>query len=88
MPLEKFNEPDRDSTYFNITGYFELPGTWSFDLPSDKEVTSTERILLTGSHSQAIAHELKNPEKKLGSLSIKEFSNFLKATNRTKDLEG
>jgi len=87
VPLEKVNESDRDSTYFNITGYFELPGTWSFDLPSDKEVTSNERILLIGSHSQAIAHELKNPEKKLGSLSIKEFSNILKATNRTKDLE-
>ncbi|MFA5346497.1 MAG: hypothetical protein WC315_09525, partial [Candidatus Omnitrophota bacterium] len=87
VPLEKINKFDPNSTYFKIAGYFELPGVWLFDSSLDGKSSLSRRILLTGNHSQAIAHGLKNPKRKLGNLSIREFNDFLKATGRTKDAE-
>ena len=85
MPPGEAAKPDQDSTYFKITGYFEIPGTWYFDFtPSD---TSQKSFALTGSYSRAIAHELKNPKRSLGSLSVGQLNDFLKATGRIKDIE-
>lgn len=42
---------------------------------------------MTGSYPRAIAHELKNPERRLGSLSVGELKDFLVATGRIKDME-
>ncbi len=79
---------DRDSTYFKITGYFEVPGTWNFDFaPSDTDFIFKNTFVLTGSYSRAIVHELKNPKRSLGSLSVRELNDFLKAAGRTKDME-
>lgn len=80
VPIEKLNSAEQDSTYFKITGYFEVPGTWNFEF---REKT----FAMTGSYSRAIAHEFKNPQRRIGSLSVAELQDFLKATGRTKDIE-
>ncbi len=89
-PVEGAGKPDPGSTYFNITGYFELPGTWWFDFPSSygKNGESWKKSIfaLTGDYSRVQAHELKNPERNLGSLSVGQLQDFLKATGRTKDM--
>ena len=41
---------------------------------------------MTGSYSRAICYELKNPRHRLGSLSVRELNDFLKASGRTKDM--
>ena len=85
MPLGEAAKSDQDSTYFKITGYFEIPGTWYFDFtPSD---TGQKSFVLIGSYSRAIAHELKNSKRSLGSISVSQLNDFLKATGRTKDIE-
>ena len=76
---------DQDSTYFKITGYFEIPGTWHFDFTPSGTVQKS--FALTGSYSRAIAHELKNSRRSLGSLSVSQLNDFLKATGRIKDME-
>ncbi|MFH1697486.1 MAG: TraM recognition domain-containing protein [Candidatus Omnitrophota bacterium] len=79
---------DQDSTYFKIAGYFEVPGTWNFDFaPSDTDSIFKKTFALTGSYSRAIVHELKNPKRSLGSLSVRELNDFLKAAGRFKDME-
>ncbi|MGD0336191.1 MAG: TraM recognition domain-containing protein [Candidatus Omnitrophota bacterium] len=88
VPLGDAGKLDQDSTYFKITGYFEVPGTWNFDFaPSDADFTFQKTFVLTGSYSRAIVHELKNPKRSLGSLSVRELNDFLKAAGRTKDME-
>jgi len=88
VPPEEAGKYDRDSTYFKITGYFEVPGTWNFDFtPSDTDSIFKETFALTGSYSRAIAHEFKNPERRLGSLSVNQLNDFLNATGRAKDIE-
>jgi len=88
VPPGDVGKSDQDSTYFKITGYFEIPGTWNFDFaPSDTDFMFKNTFVLTGSYSRAIVHELKNPRRSLGSLSIKELNDFLKAAGRTKDME-
>ncbi len=88
VPPGEYGKPDQDSTYFKITGYFEVPGTWNFDFaPSDTDSIFEKTFALTGSYSRAIVHELKNTRRSLGSLSIREFNDFLKAAGRTKDVE-
>ena len=38
VPSRETVKADQDSTYFKITGYFEIPGTWNFDfVPSDTD---------------------------------------------------
>jgi len=79
---------DQDSTYFKITGYFEVPGTWNFDFVSSVAESSFKKsFTLTGSYSCAIAHELKNPKRSLGSISVSQLNDFLKASGRIKDME-
>ncbi len=80
VPIDKLNSAKEGSTYFKINGYFEVPGTWDFEF---KEKT----FAMTGSYSRAIAHQAKNPRKRLGSLSEAELQDFLKATGRTEDIE-
>lgn len=80
VPLGESHEPDQDSTYFNIAGYFELPGTWGFEFPG-------KLFTMTGSYSRAICHEFKNPERRLGNFSVSELYDFIKATGRAKDIE-
>ena len=76
---------DQGSTYFKVTGYFEVPGTWNFDFrPSD---TVQKTFALTGTYSRAIAYELKNHKRNLGSISIRQLNDFLKVTGRTNDME-
>jgi hypothetical protein len=76
---------DQGSTYFKVTGYFEVPGTWNFDFtPSD---TLQKTFALTGTYSRAIAHELKNHKRNLGSISIRQLNDFLKVTGRINDME-
>lgn len=91
VPIEKLNSAEQDSTYFKIAGYFEVPGTWRFDFsPSSKgnaEFSWKKTFAMTGSYSRAIAHELKNSQRRIGSLSVAELQDFLKATGRTKDIE-
>ena len=81
----------RDKAYFNIQGYFELPGSWRFDFPPsynrEAKYIPKKTFLLTGGYSRAIAHELKNPKRKLGYYSLYELHSFLKATGKTKDLK-
>ncbi|MFH1519585.1 MAG: hypothetical protein ABIE75_03335, partial [Candidatus Omnitrophota bacterium] len=88
VPPGESGKSDQDSTYFKITGYFEVPGTWNFDftpLGTDSDLKKT--FVVTGSYSRAIVHELKNPKRSLGSLSVRELNDFLKVTGRTKDME-
>jgi len=80
VPMDKINLAEEGSTYFKINGYFEVPGTWDFEF---KDKT----LAMTGSYSRAIAHEAKNPRKRLGSLSVFELQDFLQETRRTKDIE-
>ncbi len=79
---------DQDSTYFKITGYFEVPGTWNFDFVSSVAESSFKKsFTLTGSYSRAIAHEFKNSKRSLGSISVSQLNDFLKAAGRIKDME-
>ncbi len=88
VPPANTGKSDQGSTYFKITGYFEIPGTWNFDFaPSDIDSIFKKTFALTGSYSRAIVHELKNPRRRLGSLSVDELNDFLKAVGRTKDME-
>ncbi len=88
VPPQDYAKPDQDSTYFKITGYFEVPGTWNFDFsPSDTDFIFKNTFALPGSYSRAIVHELKNPRRSLGSLSIRELNDFLNASGMTKDAE-
>lgn len=86
VPPKEADKPDQDSTYFKITGYFEVPGTWNFDFsPSDNDIILPKAFAMTGSYSRAICYELKNPRHRLGSLSVSELYDLLKASGRTKD---
>lgn len=88
VPPGEAGKSDRDSVYFKLAGYFKVPGTWNFDFtPFDADSSFKETFVLTGSYSRAIAHELKNPNRSLGSLSVRELNDFLKAADRTKDVE-
>ncbi|MFA5176894.1 MAG: TraM recognition domain-containing protein [Candidatus Omnitrophota bacterium] len=88
VPPKETNKSKQDSTYFKITGYFEIPGTWNFDFtPSDADSSFKETFALTGSYSRAIAHELKNPKRRLGSMSVSQLNDFLKVNGRTKEME-
>ncbi|TRZ48797.1 hypothetical protein D4Q80_03375 [bacterium] len=88
VPPGEAGKSDQDSTYFKIPGYFEVPGTWNFDFtPLGTDSGLKKTFALTGSYSRAIAHELKNPKRRLGSLSVDELNDFLKLTGRTKDME-
>jgi len=88
MPPGEAAKSDQDSTYFKITGYFEIPGTWNFDfMPSDADPSFKKAFILTGNYSRAIAYELKNPKRRLGSLSVSQLNDFLKSTGRINDME-
>jgi hypothetical protein len=88
VPPGEVAKSDQDSTYFKITGYFKIPGTWNFDFtPSDADSSFKETFALTGSYSRAIAHEIKNPKRSLGSISVSQLNDMLKATGRIKDME-
>jgi len=79
---------DEGSTYFKISGYFVLPDTWDFEFPAKygKYLQFRGRFFsMTGSYSRAIAHELKNPSHRLGSLSVEELNDYLETTGKTKD---
>ena len=81
------DQSDPDSTYFKISGYFAVPDTWSFDFnPSNDDMLLPKTFPMTGEYSRAICHELKNPRRRLGSLSVSELSGLLKASGRTKDV--
>ncbi|MDD4954642.1 MAG: hypothetical protein PHP17_01190, partial [Candidatus Omnitrophica bacterium] len=85
VPQEEANQ---DSTSFKITGYFVLPDTWDFESPAKygKYLEFRGKLFnMTGSYSRAIVHELKNPSRRLGSLSADELNTFLKATGKGKD---
>ena len=87
VPLEEAAKPDQDATYFKIAGYFEVPGSWDFDFtPSSNDTILPKTFAMTGSYSRAIAHELKNPKRRLGSLSVRELNDLLKASGRTTDM--
>ncbi|MCK9615980.1 MAG: TraM recognition domain-containing protein [Candidatus Omnitrophica bacterium] len=88
VPPKETGKSNQDSTYFKITGYFEIPGTWNFDFtPSDADSSFKETFTLTGSYSRAIAHELKNPKRRLGSMSVSQLNDFLKVTGSIKEME-
>ncbi|MFH1519521.1 MAG: hypothetical protein ABIE75_03010 [Candidatus Omnitrophota bacterium] len=88
VPPKETGKSDQDSTYFKITGYFEIPGIWNFDFASsDTDYIFKKTFALTGSYSRAIAYELKNPKRSLGSMSVSQLNDFLKETGRIKDME-
>ena len=81
------DQSDPDSTYFKISGYFAVPDTWNFDFNhSNDDMLLPKTFPMTGEYSRAICHELKNPRRRLGSLSASELSGLLKASGRTKDV--
>lgn len=85
VPPGEAGKSDQGSTYFKVTGYFEVPGTWNFYFtPSD---TAQKTFALTGSYSRARVYELKNHNRNLGSISIRQLNDFLKVTGRTNDME-
>jgi len=85
VPPGEAAKSDQGATYFKVTGYFEVPGTWNFDFrPSE---TNQKILTLTGIYSRAIAYELKNHKRNLGSISIRQLNDFLKVTGRTNDME-
>ncbi len=87
VPPKETGKSDQDSTYFKISGYFEVPGSWDFDFaPSGSEAVLPKTFALTGNYSRAICYELKNPRHRLGSLSVKELNDLLKVSGRTKDM--
>lgn len=88
VPPKEAGKSDQDSTYFKISGYFEVPGTWNFDFaPSGSDTILAKTFALAGSYSRAMVYELKNPRHRLGSLSVREFNDLLKVSGRTKDME-
>jgi len=86
VPPKEADKSDQDATYFKISGYFEVPGTWNFDFsPSGNDILLPKTFAMTGSYSRAIFYELKNPRHRLGSLSVRELYDLLKEAGRTKD---
>ena len=84
----RYRASDRDSSCFKINGYFEFPGRWIFDFAPDKNnPVLKKRFILTGSHSRAICHNVKNPARSLGSLSIEDFNDFLMHSGRYRDAQ-
>lgn len=87
VPPQETVKPDPDSTYFKISGYFEVPGTWNFDFtPYGNDAAFLKTFVMIGEYSRAIAHELKNPKRRIGSLSVKELSELLKASGSSRDV--
>ncbi len=80
-----------DSMHFNIQGYFEVPEAWVFDFPPSYKKGPGfylgRSFLLTGRYGQAQAYEMKAPGRSIGSLSVSQLYDFLKATGRTRDME-
>lgn len=80
-----------DSMHFTIEGYFEIPESWVFDFPPgygrNPGYGLSRSFLLTGSYGWAQAYELKAPGRSIGSLSVSQLFDFLKATGRTGDME-
>ncbi len=89
MVVPPSDTQDTDSTYFKVAGYFAIPDIWEFELPNKYGNYLEFRgklFNMTGSYTRAIAHEYKNPKKRLGSFSVEELHSFLRATNRTADI--
>ena len=85
VPSGAATKSDQGSIYFKVTGYFEVPGTWNFDFkPSN---IGQKTFALTGIYSRAIAYELKNHKRNLGSMSIRQLNDFLKVTGRSDDMK-
>ena len=89
-PKKEVNKYDQDSAYFVTSGYFCMPEVWNFEFPPSY-IRNTgfprKTFILTGSFSRALVRDLKNPDRRLGSISTEELQEFLKATGRTKDIE-
>ncbi len=80
------DKSDPDSTYFKISGYFAVPDTWNFDFnPSNDDMLLPKTFSMTGEYSRAICHELNNPRRRLGSLSVAELYDLFKSSGRTQD---
>lgn len=87
VPPKDADNLDKDSTYFKVNTYFEVPGTWNFDFShSDNDNILPKTFAMTGSYSRAICYEVKNPKHRLGSLSVSELYDLLKAGGRTMDM--
>ena len=77
-----------DSTYFKRVCYFEVPGSWKFDFaPSGNSYGLKKTFTLCGSYSRAICHDIKNPSRSIGSLSISDLDDFLKKSGRITDIK-
>ena len=88
VPPRDVTIDNRESAYFTRVGCFEIPGSWKFDFaPSGTDYGLKQTFTLTGSCSRAICHDLKNPDRSLGSLSVRDFNDFLKRTGRIGDME-
>jgi len=88
VPVKDPMRNTQDSSYFKRICYFEIPGSWKFDFaPSGTDYGLKQTFTLTGSCSRAICHDLKNPDRNLGSLSASDLNDFLKRTGRTGDME-
>ncbi|MBU1808715.1 MAG: hypothetical protein KJ661_04050 [Candidatus Omnitrophica bacterium] len=88
VPPRDINRDSQKSSYFTRVGYFEIPGSWKFDFaPSGAGYSPKKTFALTGSYSRAICHDLRSPDRNLGSLSVSDFNDFLKRAGRTSDVE-
>ena len=88
VPVKDPMKNNQDSTYFKRTCYFEVPGSWNFNYaPSGNSYGFKKSFTLCGSYSRAICHDIKNPKRSIGSLSVSDLNDFLKKTGRVYDIK-
>ena len=88
VPVKDPMKNTQDSTYFRRTCYFEVPGSWKFNYaPSGNTYGLKKTFTLYGSYSRAICHDIKNPGRSIGSLSISELNDFLEKIGRIADMK-
>ena len=88
VPVRDPMKNTQDSTYFKRACYFEVPGSWKFDFrPSGNSYGLEKTFILCGSYSRAICHDIKNPGRSIGSLSVSDLNDFLKKTGRIADMK-
>jgi len=61
VPPKEADKPDQNSTYFKISGYFEVPGTGTSIFRLLITIPYSKDICYDRSYSRAICYELKNP---------------------------
>ena len=88
VPVRDPMKNTQDSTYFKRACYFKVPGSWKFDfMPSGNDYGIKKTFTLCGSYPRAICHDIKNPSRGIGSLSVSDLNDFLKRTGRITEMK-